>query len=201
MNRSLFTRLAAVLLIIAMPTFVFAIGKPSAAGGSMSWDIDVTGHDSIVLTVQHAGEVYTKTFKAGKAVVFNLKDMPSDVAVDGPYDYQLSVVPTLSTGLKKQLEAARATGDEKASQKVFKAAGIVVPQPQSGTFTVLNGSIVDPNGTEGGNNARTGTPTSDGVRSSSPSLSGPASRFKPEVLDQVIPDDLIVQSSTCTGFD
>ena len=83
MNRSLFTRIAAVLLIVAMPTFVFAIGKPSAAGGSMSWDIDVTGHDSIVLTVQHDGEIYTKTFKAGKPVVFNLKDMPSDVPVDG----------------------------------------------------------------------------------------------------------------------
>ncbi len=200
MNRSLITRLAAVLLVVAMPAFAFAIGKPSAVGGSMSWDIDVSGHESIVLTVQHDGEIYTKTFKAGKAVVFNLKDMPSDVPVDGPYDYQLSVVPNISPGLKKQLEAARATGDEKASQKVFKAAGIVVPQPQSGTFTVLNGSIVDPNATEGGNNARVGTPTSDGVRSS-PSLSGPASRFKPEVLDQVIPDDLIVQGSICTGFD
>lgn len=203
MNRSLFTRLAAVLLIVAMPTFVFAgsIGRPSAAGGSMSWDIAVSGHDSIVLTVQHDGEVYTKTFKGAKPVVFNLKDMPSDVAVDGPYDYRLDVIPNIPPGLKKQLEAARATGDEKASQKAFKAAGIVVPDPQTGSFLVINGSILDPNRTEGGNNAQAGTPTSDGARSSSPSLSGPASRFKPEVLAQVIPDDLIVQGSTCTGFD
>lgn len=203
MNRSLFTRLAVVLLVVAMPTFVFAnsVGKPSAGGSSMSWDIAVSGHDSIVLTVQHDGEIYTKTFKAGKPVVFNLKDMPSDVPVDGPYDYQLSVVPNIPAGLKRQLEAARATGDEKASQKVFKAAGIVVPQPQSGTFTVLNGSIVDPYGTEEGANDAKSSPSVSTTGVGSGTFSGPASRFDPEVNDQVIPDDLIVQGSTCTGFD
>src|SRR5688500_8271957 len=204
MTRSPFIRIAAVLLVVAMPTFVFAgsIGKPSAAGGSMSWDIAVSGHDSIVLTVQHDGEVYTKTFKGGKPVVFNLKDMPSDVPVDGPYDYRLDVIPNIPSGLKKQLEAARATGDEKGSQKAFKAAGIVVPDPQTGSFLVINGSIVDLNATEEGANDAKSSPTlTTNEVGSGTALRGPAGRFNPVVNDQVIPDDLIVQSSTCTGFD
>ena len=88
----------------------------------MSWDIDVSGHDSIVLTVQHDGEIYTKTFKAGKPVVFNLKDMPSDVPLDGPYDYQLSVVPTLSNGLKKQLEAGKGEYQRRFEDNRFACA-------------------------------------------------------------------------------
>ena len=202
-TRSSFFRLAVVVLALAVPTLAFAgsIGKPNGGGSSISWDLSVSGQDSIVLIVAHGDDVFTKTFKGGKPVVFNLRDMPSDVSVDGSYIYELRYVPVIPPGLEKKLAAARASNDEKASQKAFREAGIVVPDSQTGAFFVLNGSIVDPNAIEGGSAAKASAPlTTNGVVSET-ALRGPGSRFNPEVNDQVIPDDLIVQSSLCVGFD
>jgi hypothetical protein len=90
-TRSPFFRLAVVILALTVPTFAFAgsIGKPVGGGDSIRFDISATGHDSIVLVVAHGDEIYTKSFKAGKPVAFNLRDMPSDVNVEGTYTYEL----------------------------------------------------------------------------------------------------------------
>src|SRR5687767_6363555 len=113
-TRSPFFRLAAVILALTLPTFAFAgsIGKPAGGGDSIRFDISATGHDSIVLVVAHGDEIYTKTFKAGKPVVFNLRDMPSDVDPEGSYVYELRYVPAVSPSLAKKLASARAAGDE-----------------------------------------------------------------------------------------
>lgn len=199
-RRSPFFRMAIVVLAVAMPLFAFAnsIGKPAGGGDSIRWDLSVTGHDSIVLSVSHDGEVWSKTFKAGKPVVFSLRDLPSDVNVDGSYQYELRVSPALPPGLQKKLAAARAAGDDKAASKALRDAGVVVPEAQSGAFFVSGGSIVNPDGTEGAN-ARF-SPSTDGVGTPK-TTTGPGSRFKIGAEDQVIPDDLIVQSSLCVGFD
>ena len=202
-TRSPFFRVAVLVLAVTVPTFAFAgsIGTPAGGGDSIRWDLSVTGHDSVVLTVSHDGEVWTKTFRAGRPVVFELRDLPSDVNIEGSYQYELRVVPIIPAGLQKKLTAARAAGDEKAASKALRDAGVVVPEAQSGAFVVIGGSIADPNATESGTSAKAGaTPTTNSV-SSTPGLRGPAARFDPVVNDQVIPDDLIVQGSVCVGFD
>src|SRR5688500_7959933 len=140
-----------------MPTFLFAgNGNPSGGGNSIRFDVAATGHDSVVLTVSHDGEVYTKTFKAGKPVVFSLSDLPSDAVIDGAYRYDLRVVPSLPPGLDKKLAAARASGDDKAASKILRDAGVTIPETLTGSFLASGGSIVNPNATEDPNSAKSG---------------------------------------------
>ena len=207
-THSLRVRMAFVVAIMAIPTLLFAgsVGKATGWGDSIRWDLSISGHDSIVLTVSHDGEVYSKTFKAGKPVVFSLRDMPDDAVLDGAYTYQLQVIPAIPPGVQKKLAASRAASDEKAAAKILREAGISIPETQTGAFLVVGGSIVDTNSTEGsgGSNARVGAPaTDDTPASDTTSTAGvsPARRFEPRVNDQVIPDDLIVQGSGCFGFD
>jgi hypothetical protein len=196
-TRSPIVRLVAVLIVIAMPIASHgadAVGKMSGGGAAVDWQLSVSGHEAVELTViAPNGEAYTKRFTAGRSPSFRLLDLGSDVA-DGQYGYQLRVVPKVSSELRKQLDKARATGDEASARKLVRDAGLVAPE-QSGAFTILNGSIVTPGLVENGNNATTRGISSDAA------TARPTPKLTPSVQDQVIPDDLIVQGSTCTGFD
>jgi hypothetical protein len=195
------------LLILGMPVAVFAgkekknepVGKGSGSGDSIQWQTSVTGHDHITLSVLAPdGEVYTKTFGAGKGVSFSLRDLPGK-AEDGPYTYELSITPKFPSGLAKQLGAARAAGDDKKAREILRANGLNTTVVQTGTFTVSNGSIVPTDDEEGtAKDAAIGfTPSTEGTAG----RTAPGRSFTPAVEDQVIPDDLIVQGSGCFGFD
>src|SRR6185436_9021800 len=134
---------------------------------------------------------------------FNLKDLPS--VEDGAYTWQLTAYPKVSPGLQKQLEAARKSGDEVAARKLMRANGLGEPPTETGGFTVANGAIVPLDATEAGQSAHLGGVTTNAVDENLPDLRSPSASpvrpSTPAVLDQVIPDDLIVQSSNCFGFD
>lgn len=202
--RSHIFRFVLVLLIIAMPVAVFggAVGKLSGGGSSVEWTLNVSGHDKVVLSISAPdGEVYTFEYANGKAVNFNLKDLPN--AVDGAYTWQLTAYPRISSSLQKQLEAARKSGDDAAARKLMRSAGIGEPDQQTGGFLVANGAIVPTDGTEAQRNPRLGGVTTNAISELPPGArtSSPARPGTPAVLDQVIPDDLIVQGSACVGLD
>jgi hypothetical protein len=170
----------------------------------VEWQLKVTGHDSVTLTVLAPdGETYVSDFGPGKNPSFSLRQLAS--IDDGEYNYQISVTPKVNGSVKAQLKAARDAGDEKSARQIMKAAGLDRAKTQSGVFVVANGSIVPFDGTEADANdasARIGevTSTAAGLPSGE-NRPGRRPEFTPAVNDQVIPDDLIVQSSTCTGFD
>lgn len=199
--RSHIFRFVLVLLIIAMPVAVFAgsVGKATGGGSSIQWTLNVSGHDKVVLSISAPdGEVYTYDYPNGKAVNFNLKDLPS--VEDGAYTWQLTAYPKISAGLQKQLDAARKSGDELAARKLLRSAGLGTPATETGGFTVSNNAIVSTDGTEAGQSARLGGVTTNAV--GEPRSSGsPVRPGTPATLDQVIPDDLIVQGSACVGLD
>jgi len=201
--RSHMFRFVLVLLIIAMPVAVFGggVGKATGGGSSIQWTLSVSGHDKVVLSISGPdGEVYTAEYPNGKAVNFNLKDLPS--VEDGAYTWQLTAYPKIAPGLQKQLEAARKSGDELAARKLMRANGLGQPATETGGFTVANGSIVSTAGSEEGSNARFGGVATNGIATGVPNVGGsPARPGTPATLDQVIPDDLIVQGSGCFGFD
>jgi len=194
-KRSPMLKIALALLILALPVASFAkdnVGKPSGGGSVIEWTLDVSGHEAVELTVLAPdGEIYTRTFKAGKNPSLRLNDLGANVA-DGQYNYRLQVVPRVSDELRGKLKALRAAGDDAGAKKLSRESGISAPE-QSGTFTVLNGYVVKPGElNEGSTSAR-------GVGSEA-SAKAPVRRDI-AVEAQVIPDDLIVQGSTCTGFD
>lgn len=206
-NRSPVLRFILAALVIAIPAAAFAapVGKAIGGGSFIEWQLSVSGHERVTLTVSTPdGEVFSKDFAAGSAVVLNLKDLPS--SIDGNYIYQLSVSPRISAAVREQLEKARAAGNEAGARAIMKAAGIAEPVMQTGGFAVLNGSIVAPDRSEGGRDVAPGGPVANSVRNEGPANQGggttsPARPGTPVVNDQVIPDDLIVQGSACVGLD
>jgi hypothetical protein len=187
-----------------MPVALFAAPAAKMAGGGsyLEWQLAVSGHERVTLTISAPdGEVYTREFAAGKAVVLNLKDLPS--VVDGSYTYQLSFTPRVSQAVKEQLDAARAAGDDSAARAIMKKAGLE-PVTQTGGFAIANGAIVSPEAKENDHETpglSTNAVREPGARKEPADASAPSRPGSPVVNDQVIPDDLIVQGSACVGLD
>ncbi|HEX7807812.1 MAG TPA: tail fiber domain-containing protein [Thermoanaerobaculia bacterium] len=198
MKRSLLFRSVLILAIATMPFAAFAanIGNPVGGGSSISWQVSRGGYNSIELTVSSpSGYTFTDTFRGGQSPSFSIADADtlSDME-DGVYNYELRLVPNVSADVAKKLAAARKSGDDAAARKIMKDAGLE-PVVQSGSFTVVNGRIVDPNLVEADANdsviaSRNFGVSTDAVRPGTPTTN-----------DQVIADDLIVQGSGCFGFD
>lgn len=193
-TRSPIFRLVVALTVLAIPVSSFAadaVGKATGSGAAIDWQVSASNYEAIELMVSAPnGETYAKKFPAGRMPSFRVLDLGSDLA-DGVYNYQLRVLPKISADLRKKLDAARASGDEAAARKIAREAGLSAPE-QSGAFTIRNGSIVSSDAVESGAQA-TGSReiTTEAVKP----------RLTPVTMDQVIPDDLIVQGSGCFGFD
>ena len=130
------------------------------------------------------GDVVRREFAAGQAVTFSIADRRSQFP-DGDYQWELTAAPRLRPSERTALEAARAAGDDKALAEAQRAAGIPAGgYVESGSFRVADGAILDQTAGEGRGIRSLGTPVTHA-----------------EAADQVIPDDLIVQGSTCVGLD
>lgn len=199
LGRSPIFKTLVILVALALPLTTFAqVGKPSGGGSSIQWDLSITGQDKVTVTVlSPSGISFSRDFSNGKNPSFSVADLGDD-AEDGQYNYELRVSQKVDAGVKKKLENARAQNDEAAIRKLQKEHGLDRATVQSGTFTILNGSIVNPDGVE--SDANDSASAARGITTDTAASAG-GRNWQVGTLDQVIPDDLIVQSSTCTGFD
>jgi len=154
-----------------------------------------------VLTVSTPdGLVVRQEFETGGRIAFNPFGQRNKKALDGTYTWEvvLGRPSTLDPKLRAAARAARGDGDPNI-EAAHRAASTRATLVQSGTFQIVNGAIVPSNLTEpraapkGG--ARDVAPAS--YRPADWSAGGRSIRS----LDQVIPDDLIVQGSLCVGLD
>jgi hypothetical protein len=199
MVRFSLARLSAIVIIVALPIAVFAdpVERARGGGSSVEWRLNTHGHAQIDVTVSTpGGDVLSKSFKGGQNPRLGIQDLGTDVE-DGVYIYELRVVPTIPGDVAKKLEKARAANDDAAAKKILKAAGIS-EYVLTGAVTVQGGRFVDTEGKEEGDD-----PASSLREQGAPAPGGstPTGPGKVAVQDQVIPDDLIVQGSTCVGFD
>jgi len=184
-TRSPFSRITVFLVLLALPTAVFAGGfaKMTGGGSNIEWQLESSSYASVELRVSKPdGQVDVYSFKQGMTPAVNLRDLGG---MDGHYQWEMVFVSKVPEGVQKQLEAARAANDVAAAAKIMKDAGIE-SRTESGAFTVNNGMIVAPDRTEGKG------------REIAVNANRPGNI---ETLDQVIPDDLIVQGSACVGLD
>ena len=202
-RKSLQSRITIVLFALVIAFGAYAkdeIGRPTGGGSHIEWQSHITGHQKITLRVlDRYGDTLQLSFGPGANPVFRIADLGGN-AEDGQYTYELRVEPTIPKGLQKKLDEARAAGDEAAIRKIQKENGLGQAITQSGVITIKDNMIVSPEGEE------------STAHDSKPADSASSTRFgggvetnarpgEVTVNDQVIPDDLIVQSSTCTGFD
>ena len=201
-HRSPMLRIAAVLLCLAIPFSAFAgnaVGKPSGGGTTIDWPTPGGPHESVELVVSFPnGDTITKTFSGNRPITLRLSDLGSNVE-DGAYNWEMRVAPIVSSDVAKKLKSARAANDDAAARKIMREAGLT-DNVSSGTVTISGGTFVSTEGTEARAVNESSFQKEDDSTISGPTATTPRGG-KVAVNDQVIPDDLIVQGSTCVGFD
>lgn len=199
--RPSFWRAAAALVLVftlSMPVLAANdVATISGGGPLIQWDVKAPGAGVELTVMDPEGNGVLKRF-TGRNPLIRVSDFGS-APVDGVYNYELRVVPNIPAHVQARLAAARENGDEAEIKRIQKEAKIGPAVVQSGAITLLNGGWVNPNGTEEDAND-TGGVVSSGIAGSG--VTTDANRpSQPVAQDQVIPDDLIVQGSICTGFD
>jgi hypothetical protein len=155
----------------------------AANGASVRWEVSAP-FNALTLTVSApTGQVFRREFRAGDAPFFALFDSQGKRLPDGQYTYELRLTPNV--------KAARVRNDEAAPDADARAPLAVQSLVQSGSFSILKGTAFI------GGAAVEATGQKTGGKSASPAALAP----NPTPLDQVVPDDFIVQSSLCVGFD
>jgi hypothetical protein len=201
LQKSFATRFSLVILFVA--AFPFAalardpVGAPSGGGSSIQWPSTLSGYDHVQLTVMSPdGQAVVEAIPAGQALSFQVSEVA--LLVDGQYTYEMIVVPRVSASVAAQLKTARANNDDKAAKAIMRANGLDTTAIQSGTFTVINGSIVNPTLIEG--TGATAAAASQPAQTTD-SATTPRQPGKVAPNDVVTADDIIVQGSACIGLD
>jgi hypothetical protein len=186
------------------------VANVTSGGSSVRFDV-VEKYSEATLTVTGPdGYSFRKAYRSGASPEFSLTDKKGDRLADGVYTYELRLAPNFGAGVKERLNAARKNGDEDEVQRDLRKRG-ELPQGsvQSGSFTVLNGSIITAGASEGRGDGQAAIPsvptklnTSRPARIRPAGLTGLRNHVALiNLFDQVIPDDLIVQGSVCAGLD
>jgi hypothetical protein len=187
-NLSKILVLAAVLSVIgigAHAAHAADLAKPSFEAARVQWDAQ-SPYERLILTVSTpGGKVVRQEVGAGQTPEFDLSSVEG--AVDGAYTWELRLIPKFDAGVRKALAEARRNGDDAAIDRMRAEGKIPAERVQSGSFVVEAGSIVSSEETEKASGPK-GTKAASGIKNTT-------------AADQVIPDDLIVQGSTCVGFD
>jgi hypothetical protein len=201
-KKSFLSKLAVVIFALTIPFAAYAknIGNARGGGSSIEWDLDIN-YESVRLTlIDQDGNAIAKDFAKGKTPTFRLSDLGGIVA-DGQLSYELRATPFIAPGLRKQLEDARKNNDDAAVRKIQKDNGLSEPLVLSGVITIVNNQIVAPGLTsEPGANDEVVASAKASPRVANDGYTMPT-KGQVTTFDQVIPDKLIVQESTCTGFD
>jgi len=202
---------------IAVLVFLF-VGLQATAFGQTADDsklATVNGGGSIIrwdVVAQNAGGTLTittpdnrsfhRSFRAGGSPEISLSDKQLEGLPDGTYAYELRLTPVLSPSQKDALLKARGNDDDSEAERGARRRPIIPSMTQSGSFSILNGSIVVAGAVENQRTGKTSAP-----RSRVPVSANTVSRlFNHRVAlgampDDVIADDLIVQGSACVGLD
>jgi hypothetical protein len=184
------TPILGVALVVTL-----CLAAPAAAAPARSHPADVLHGVSQVewvptqefagfrLTVSGPEGVSTLSFEPGENPRFDLASLAGDI--DGIYTWELTARPLVDEGTARALAESRvsnADGNRKRPASLPPRESLI----QTGSFRVASGAIVQPDAEE--------TP---GGQQRIVAASGQ----RVTAADQVIPDDLIVQSSLCVGFD
>ena len=174
-----FSVFGAVALAVALPSgaLLATEGSPevAAVAGSAGIDLRLTDDTRAVelRVAGPAGEVLRRSFAAGSTPSFAVEREDGSRHADGAYTWELRSIAS----------PLRTRGEAEAGGEGIAEAGWVA----SGAFSIRNGAVVAADERERGD-----------ARATQPAAA-PASVLAP--MDQVIPDDLIVQGSACVGLD
>ena len=181
------------------------VASMSSAGSTVRWDLKTAFGSGTLTIAAPDGRIFTREFKAGASPDFTLIDAQGERLPDGQYTYEIRLSP--AKGSLESLKAARGRDDEPESVRAARKRVVLPGVVESGSFAVINGTVIVPGAMEEGERAAVKAPTGKVVEPKSPKivpavavtkLHHPLRIMSP---DDVIPDDLIVQGSACVGLD
>ena len=189
-----------ITVLITLPAAAADIVAFNAGSSGLTWRPLVSFEIGVLTVGTPDGLVFSQEFGAGAGVSFSPFTQPNYRPPDGTYLWQVTLgrPSAVNAKLRAAAQAARGDGDPDI-EAAHRAASARATLVQSGAFQILNGVIVPSNLTEPGTRQRgagAGTPA-DPFRRVDWLLDDPSIRQ----VDQVIPDDLIVQGSLCVGLD
>jgi hypothetical protein len=175
----------------------------SSAGSSVRWEM-AAPYAALTMTVAAPdGRVFRKEFKAGATPEFMITDDQGEKLPDGQYSYELRLTPIFSPAVKAALAAARGKDDDPETVRAARKRAIPPSLVHSGGFSIMNGVAIVAGPTEI-SEPRKAIVLTEPFRL--PSMTGVKTENRKQHhpllnVDQVIPDDLIVQGSICAGLD
>jgi hypothetical protein len=181
------------------------IAAINASGSSVRWDVAAPNAGITLIISAPDGRVFSKSFKGGSTPNFSITDAQGEKLPDGQYTYELRLTPA-SLARNAATSNGRGKDDEpEAVRAARKSAMPSQPVVESGSFSIVNGAVVTAGASE---ESSSKSPNKVSQEYKAPyDVSTKRSNFRlhhvstPFMPDQVIPDDLIVQGSTCVGLD
>lgn len=152
--------------------------------GHLEWRVPEGAAGAVLTLIGPDDFLLRKVYEAAPVLTFSAADLTGEAFADGTYTWELRFVAATDSGVRRRLDAARAAGDEAEAERLREQLRRPTPiEPLAGAFRVGGGAIEAP------------AAAASDVRAAV----SPARTL--DERDQVIPDDLIVQGSTCVGFD
>jgi Chaperone of endosialidase len=187
------------------------VANMTAGASSVRWDVTTSNAGLIVTISAPDGQVFRKESRDGSAEI-KLVDDKGERLPDGLYAYELRVIPIISAATKETLSKARAKGnDAEVGRDLRKRGELPTPVVESGSFSILNGSVVLPGSLDESTSKRVAQVTTPArpfrattFRPARETVMSAVQRHHPVLnpfFDFVIADDLIVQGSACVGLD
>jgi Chaperone of endosialidase len=187
------------------------VANMTAGASSVRWDVTTSNAGLIVTISAPDGQVFRKESRDGSAEI-KLVDDKGERLPDGLYAYELRVIPIISAATRETLSKARAKGnDAEVGRDLRKRGELPNPVVESGSFSILNGSVVLPGSMDESTSKRVAQVTTPArpfrattFRPARETLMSAVQRHHPVLnpfFDFVIADDLIVQGSACVGLD
>jgi hypothetical protein len=192
------------MLLLVVPITAFAateshetIGRMTANAAGLSFQIGAD-NESVTLTISGPNDFrYSHQFASARSISLKLGDIGKTLP-DGSYTYEMRLAPHVSDTVRAQIAAAREAGEDDALDRIRNAAGLKEVAAQSGTFTIMNGSLLSSDVTEpGGPKAPNTKASSNNGTVSTESLHNAPIR----ALDLVTAQNEEIQGSLCVGFD
>jgi len=169
-----------------------------AGASSIRLDVTVANSGSTLTISAPDGRTFRKEYKAGAAPEFSIIDKAGERMPDGVYTYELR----LNSAAMERQRATRGRDDESESERTSRKRMIVPSSVQSGSFTIMNGSVIVAGAIEDSRRIAVNNAQRHELMVANTLARLRNHRVPTRALpDDVIPDDLIVQGSACVGLD
>ena len=156
----------------------------SQTSSHLEWQLPQGAAGAVLTVIGPDDFILRKVYEPAGVLTFSAADVTGEPLADGSYTWELRFVANPDSGLKRRVEAARAAGNDVEAESLrAQMARPAAIEPRFGSFRVGGGSIAVPSASPIANQVAVAAPRTLDER------------------DQVIADDLIVQGSTCVGFD